>query len=457
MPVFMNDELIGYSAVKAHLIDVGGKEPYATDTTDVFQEGTIFPGVKLYSGGEPVRDILRTLVANSRVPRAIAGDVSAQVVSLRTGADGLRRIVETWGTDVFSRCVERMLDHGETLVRQYFSRIPDGVYTASGEMDNDGISDAPIPFEVSVEVDGSDVRIDFSRAPDARLGPVNCPLADTVGSTRVAMMMLAGGGDQPNEGHFRPIEIITRPGSMFHPVSPSPCFLVGWATLQAMEVIYRALAAAMPDSVPAGSGGDILVLVPWGTRSDNGEPWADCTVNPIGQGAHAGGDGGHSLMHISEAATRLASIEMSEARNPWLFERLELAPDSGGAGHHRGGLGVDTAIRFLDDAWLTTVVERTRNAPWGLEGGQPGRPNSAVLRLPDGTDRTLTKATRVAVPRGSVLELASGGGGGFGDPATRDPAAIKDDVAAGYVTAAAARRSYPQVAAVTDGGGLADQ
>lgn len=446
MPVFLDGELVGYSAVKAHLIDVGGKDPYATDTTDVFQEGTIFPGVKLYSRGEPVRDILRTLLANSRVPHAIAGDLNAQVVSLRTGAEGLARVVQRYGIGVFSDCVERMLDHGERLVREYFSRIPDGCYSAQGEMDNDGLSDDPIPFTVRVDVKGSDIRIDFSAAPDARPGPVNCPLPDTVGSTRVAIMMLAGGGDQPNEGHFRPIEIVTRPGSMFHPISPSPCFLVGWATLQAMEVIYRALAVAMPDGVPAASGGDILVVVPWGIRSDTGEAWADCTVNPIGQGAHARGDGGNSLMHISEAATRLASVEISEARNPWRFERLELAADSGGPGRHRGGLGVDTAIRFLDDSWLTTVVERTRNPPWGLHGGLAGRPNAAVVELPDGTRRDLTKQTRLEMPAGSLLELRSGGGGGFGHPAERAVEDVARDVAAGYVTAEAATATYPHAA-----------
>jgi N-methylhydantoinase B len=233
---------------------------------------------------------------------------------------------------------------------------------------------------------------------------------------------------------------------MFHPISPSPCFLVGWATLQAMEVIYRALAAAMPDGVPAASGGDILVVVPWGIRSDTGEAWADCTVNPIGQGAHARGDGGNGLMHISEAATRLASVEISEARNPWRFERLELAADSGGPGRHRGGLGVDTAIRFLDDSWLTTVVERTRNPPWGLHGGLAGRPNAAVVELPDGTRRDLTKQTRLEMPAGSLLELRSGGGGGFGHPAERAVEDVERDVAAGYVTAEAATATYPHAA-----------
>src|SRR5918911_4491627 len=342
MPVFLRDEqLIGYATIKGHWLDIGGKEPYSTDTVDVFQEGTIFPGVKLYSRGELVRDIWKFVVANSRVPKMVAGDINAEVAGVRTGAAGLLRVVERYGLETFRECVERMFDHGEAVVRSYFERIPNGRYVGHGVMDDNGLDDEQVPFEVVLEVDGSTVRLDYSNAPDAHPGPINCPLASTVSASRIAITMLAGGGEPPNEGHFRPLEVVTRPGSLFHPLPPAPCYLYGWAGDQAMEVIYGAIAQAMPEAVPACSGGDICALVWWGRREGTGEPWTDGAPYPTGQGAHVRGDGASSLIHISESATRFPPAEVWEAKNPSLLERVELAPDSCGPGRHRGGLGVD--------------------------------------------------------------------------------------------------------------------
>jgi N-methylhydantoinase B len=202
----------------------------------------------------------------------------------------------------------------------------------------------------------------------------------------------------------------------------------------------------MPDAVPACSGGDICALVWWGNREETGEPWTDGAPHPVGQGGHAGGDGASSLMHISEAATRFSPIEVWEAKNPWLIEKIELAPDSCGPGRHRGGLGIDLVFRMLEDAWLTSTLERTKTAPWGLGGGGKGRPNSATLRLPDGTTRTIGKATRLFAPKGTVLELRTGGGGGFGPPGERSREAIDHDLREGYV-------SYEHVRAHYGGGG----
>ena len=271
MPVFLHDEeLIGYTTIKGHWLDIGGKEPYSTDTVDVFQEGTIFPGVKLVSRGELVTDIFRMATANSRVPKMVAGDINAEIVGVRIGAAGLLRVVERYGLERFSESVERMFDHGELVVRSYFEQLPDGRYVGQGTMDNDGLDDEPVRWEVALEIDGSTVRLDFTNSPDARPGPINCPIASTVSASRIAITMLAGGGESPNEGHFRPIEVITRPGSMFDPRSPSPCFLYGWPGGQSMEVVYHAISRVLPDIVPACSGGDICSLVWWGVRAATG-------------------------------------------------------------------------------------------------------------------------------------------------------------------------------------------
>jgi N-methylhydantoinase B len=255
--------------------------------------------------------------------------------------------------------------------------------------------------------------------------------------------MLAGSGESPNEGHFRPIEVVARPGSMFHPEAPSPCFLYGWPAMQSMEVIYQAVSKAMPTAVPACSGGDICALVWWGEREETGEPWADGSPHPVGQGASVHGDGANSLLHHAEAATRFSPTEVWEQKNPWLLEKVELAPDSGGAGEHRGGLGVDLWFTAREDMYVTAAVERTKTAPWGLEGGLEARPNGAAIRMPDGSRRYFGKATRLLVPRGATIELYDGGGGGYGDPANRSPEAVHKDIEEGYFSEEFSRKHYP--------------
>jgi N-methylhydantoinase B len=443
MPVFhQSGELVGYTTIKGHLLDIGGKDPYSTDTVDVFQEGTIFPGIFLYRGGELVRDVYRFVMANSRVPHMVAGDISAEVAGVRAGASSLLALIDRFGVAAFRRSVARMYDHGEALVRECLQRIPDGRYVGYGQMDDNGIDDELIPFEVTVEVDGSDVTVDLSAAPDAQAGPTNCPLPSTVSAARITIAMLAGAEDSPNEGHFRPLRVVTRRGSMFCPESPSPCFLYGWPSDQAMEAIYHAIAQAVPEMVPACSGGDVCSLIWWGRREATGEVWVDGSPHPIGHGGHVHGDGASSTLHTSEAASRFAPVEVWEQKNPWLVERVALAQDSGGAGASRGGLGVDFSFRMLEDCYLTSAVERTRTAPWGLVGGCPGRPNGVAVTYPDGRRQTLAKVTRLALPKGSLVELTTGGGGGYGSPSARDPDAVAADVREGYISEAHARSQY---------------
>ncbi|MCH8110847.1 MAG: hydantoinase B/oxoprolinase family protein [Proteobacteria bacterium] len=450
MPVFLGTgELVGYSAIKAHWLDIGGKEPYSTDTVDVFQEGTMYPGIKLYRRGERVEDIFRMVLANSRVPKAVSGDIRAQVTGVRIGAEGLVRIVERYGTEKFNAAVERMYDHGEAVVRNYLSKIPDGRYVGSGMLDNDGINDDPVPFEVAVEIDGATARVDFSNAPDAVEGPMNSPLPRTVSAARIALSMLAGGHEAPTEGHFRPIEVVTRPGSIFHALPPSPIFLCGRIAMQAIEVIYEAIAKVVPELVPAWSGSDLCALVWWGKREATGEPWTDGSPHAVGAGGHIGGDGA-TLMHIGQSSTRVSPTEVWEAKNPWLLQKIELAQDSCGAGRHRGGLGIDMRYHMLEDVWLTSAVERTKTPAWGLSGGTEGRPNGVVVHTPDGRAERFGKFTRLKLPKGSTLELNCGGGGGFGPPEERPIEAVLTDVREGYLSEANARKFYPHAFASPD-------
>jgi N-methylhydantoinase B len=444
MPIFAADQLIGYAAIKEHWLDIGAKAPYCTDTTDVFQEGTFFPGVKLVSKGTLVRDIYRTVLANSRMPNMLMGDLNAQMTGVRAGADAMGRIVERYGLERVKTAVEHMFDHGERIVRQCIEALPDGRYAAWGEMDNNGVDSDRIPFEVSVEIKGSVVVVDFSKVPDQQGGPINCPFPSTVSATRLAMTLFAGGGEAPNEGMCRPVEVITRPGSMFHPIPPAPCFLYAWPAAHAVDVIYRALGQAVPERMPAGAGGDVLGIVSWGITPSTGQPWGDGPPHPAGQGGHARGDGASALQCYAMGCGRLPPAEVYETKTQWMIVKEELAQDSCGPGKHRGGLGIDKLFQSVHDStWVTPAVERTIDRPWGIQGGLPGRANHGLLHLADGTTLPASKGTLNA-PTGAVFALHTGGGGGFGDPAERDPDAVREDIRNGYISEGHARDHYPQ-------------
>ena len=444
MPVFFENEIIAYTAIKAHWLDIAGKEPYSTDTVDVFQEGTVYPGVKLFSKGELVEDIYKMCLANTRVPNSVAGDINAQAIGVKAGATALKRIVSKYGLTTFREASEEIFDAGEMIVRNYLKKIPNGEYSGSGQMDSNGVEEGLVPFDLKVIIEDEKVILDMSNAPPQQNGPINCPLPSTVSTARVAMSMLAGSNEAPNEGFFRPIEVITKPGTLFHPLSPAPCFLYGWPALQAIEVIYKALGTKFPEKVPASSGGCINGIVYWGQREKSGEPWADGSPHPVGQGASYFGDGA-TCMHHAESATRFAPAEVWENRNPWLINRVELIQDSCGAGKNRGGLGVYFEITMLEDTFATTVCERVKFPPWGLNGGKEALANNCFVIDQDEKSIEVPKATRIPITKGKRILLQCGGGGGYGDPKERETAKVLDDYKQGYNSENYIEKYYPNV------------
>ena len=440
-PVYLEKKLIGYTAIKAHWLDTGGKEPYSTDTVDVFQEGTIYPGLKLYSKGELVEDIYKLIVANTRVPKAIIGDLNAQLNGVVAGANALKRIVNKFGYDLFYNSVIEIYNHGEKLVRKSLKRIPNGNYSGFGQMDSNGVDEGLVKFKISIEVKDSNLILDFTEVPDQQNGPINCPLPSTVSKARVAFSMMAGNGEQPNEGFFRPLIIKTRKGSMFDPVSPAPCFLNGWPGLQVIEIIYKILSEKLPEAFPASSGGCLAAAVWWGKREIDGEPWADGAPHPVGQGGFYKGDGVTS-MHHNSAGTRISPTEIWESRNPWLIRKIELAKDSCGAGEFRGGLGLNLEFEMLEDTYITTVVERTKLPPWGIKGGKDARANNVEVLKKNGKKFYMPKKSGYKLNKGDSIKFMTGGGGGYGNPSKRKTSLIKNDLKQDYLSEKYVKENY---------------
>jgi N-methylhydantoinase B len=443
VPVFLDDELVGYVVNKAHNLDLGAKAMFTTDSTDIWQEGAIYPSVRLYKGGELDEDLWRTMLANSRLPDALSGDISAQIGACQVGLQAFQRVLRRYGTETVWAAADAIFDHSEEVMRRMVREIPDGTYTAAGAADNDGISDDLVPYEISIEVDGDEMVVDLSGAPDQTAGPINAPLPTTVACVRCAVMAIAGIGDGANEGHFRPVEIRTRPGSIFHALPPAPVFMFAWPLISAIDHIHRSLADVLPQRIPAQTGCDVGAFLTWGQRED-GSFWGDGTNHAGGQGAALTyGDGGPPMMHISCSGTRNNCIEVWEARTPFLTERVDFAQDSGGAGRFRGGPGLDIHYRALRDLYVTVPWERVKSAPFGLHGGGDARKNRVEIEFPDGTSRTFTKASAVFVPAGSLVKLETGGGGGVGPAAERSAEQVRGDVQDGYISEEAARLEYP--------------
>lgn len=442
VPGFLGDELVAYAAIKAHHLDVAALAPFVSDSTDVFQEGIVYPGVKLYRAGVRDEDVYRVMLANTRLPESTAGDLSAQAGACRVGLAALLELIERHGLDQFEAAVEAIFDAGEAQMREKLAQFPPGRYTSTTVHEHNGIEQVMIPYDVTVELDGDGITVDLTGAPDAQPGPVNAPYVGVVSAIRCAMMALAVDDGRANEGYFRPLTIRTRPGSMFDAQRPAPCALASYPLYILIEGINEAIAQAMPDRLPGGF--DMCVsLILWGMDA-KGAFWAD-SANVVGGAPAAAsyGDAGGPLMPVACSGVRLVSWEVWEAKTPMLVESSDYAPDSAGTGTHRGGPGMDVRLRALRDMELTVVNERSQVPPFALAGGTRGRRNQVVLTVPGGAPVELTKRTGVAVPQDSVLEVHCGGGAGHGPASERDAEAVRADVTAGYLTPEGARAAYP--------------
>jgi N-methylhydantoinase A len=241
-------------------------------------------------------------------------------------------------------------------------------------------------------------------------------------------------------GNFRPLRIITEPGSVMHAVPPMPTFTL-WTGLLGGEVILKALAQGMPDVVPACSGGDVCSMMGLGVNPRSGDHWLEATNEAVGFGGHAGGDGADGIMHLSEPGCRNNPVEVLETKAPMFIESYGYRADSGGAGRHRGGVGVTRVYRFLSASTAICLVYKTKTRPWAIAGGREGASNRIVLH-PRTARETVQGGSYNYLEAGEVLVNSTGGGGGYGNPFQREPGRVADDVRNGYVSAAAADREY---------------
>ncbi|WP_234992169.1 hydantoinase B/oxoprolinase family protein [Roseisalinus antarcticus] len=412
--------------VRAHWIDLGAKDPgYVLDSTDMHQEGLVLPGLKLVKGGVLDEELLALIRFNSRMPVPLTGDIHAQLAALQTGLRRMEALIARHGADTLDRGIAALIAYGEAMAARALADLPEGAWSAEDWLDGDGIDDTPVPMKVTVTHESGRLTVDFEGSAPATRGPVNLPFGSTLATAKVAFKALTSPGEPSNAGHMRALSVKAEPGTLFHAVYPAPTF-TQWTGIVALELIFAALAKGMPEKVQASSGGDVPGFMMIGTHPETGAGYALSNNESVGWGATARHDGRLAGSHLSQSIVRNTPIEVLETRTAMRVDRFELRPDSFGDGRHRGGPGVLRELSFTAPGEFLTIAKKTRTRPWAIAGGQ--EPEPTCFTYFPGTDRERRAGTwRAPVQPGDRVRVETAGGAGYGDPATRDAAAILRD------------------------------
>ena len=445
LPIYHEGELVGFSCCMAHWLDIGGT--LQGITTDIYAEGLQVPILKLQRAGELNRDLIDIVAMNVRMPERALGDLRAQLTAVRTGERGFLALIGRYGRDAVLGAIGRIMDQSEKAARERTRSIPDGVYEAEAFMDDDGIDvGREIPIVVRVEVAGEEMTIDLTDVSRQVKGFYNSGITTAYACSQVAFKCIASPTDYPiNDGSFRPLTTIIPPGRIVS--AERPAAMRSWMTfpMTIVDAVFKALAPAIPERVAAGHHAD-LVMGRMNGIDPRGNTLFIGAIGPTGGGwgAKHNEDGMPATVCLNDGDTHNSPSELMEVNYPIVIERHALIPDSGGAGRHRGGLGIEYVVQARSPLNFNSQADRANCEPWGLEGGRNGRGNRIGLRVngEPGPEFANAKLFWKRIETGDAFIVNSGGGGGFGSPLERPAGTVLDDVRQGYVSLAAARSLY---------------
>ncbi|HZS82212.1 MAG TPA: hydantoinase B/oxoprolinase family protein [Stellaceae bacterium] len=441
VPVFRDGTPLFWSINRAHQSDIGGAThgAYNAGATEIWQEGIRLTPLRLYDRGEMRRDVMEMLATNVRHPRDFRGDLAAMIGSARVGERRLLALAGEFGWDTALAAIEAVLDGAERQARAVIAGWRDGVYRGEAFLDDDGHGASDIHIRATVTKRGSDLVIDLSDSHEQVLGFVNSSYPNMRSAVAVALSYLIDPQTPKNDGTFRPIEVIAKEGTVVWAKPGAPVTLcTNHCAQEVMEAIIKALAPACPDRAMAGWGRRFRIAIQ-GKDPRSGKPfiWHLFQARP-GGGASPVGDGWPGGGEWQAAGgIKFGSIEVTEVRFPLFFRRHEFRPDSGGEGQYRGGPGcsLELAVEIAEPARGNTAGDGVKYGACGILGGADGLPHRYVLHSEGRPPREIkTKEVGIPIRPGDVFTVESGGGGGWGDPAKRDPAARARDVASGFVT-----------------------
>lgn len=417
-PVFVKgfDQPLFYVANRAHHADVGGISPGSMPLArEIYQEGVIIPPVKLVRRGHIDRDLLHFILANVRTPIEREGDLTAQLAANRIGERRLLEVVAKYGPKRVLEYMKHLQDYTERIMRRTLQSIPDGRYDFIDYLDDDGLNSRPVRIGVEVRIRGDEAEVDFSATDPQVEGSVNANYAITLSATLYVFRCLIREDVPYNAGLMRPIKLIVPPGTVVNARPPAAVAGGNVETSQRItDVLLGALAKAIPDRIPAASSGTMNNITFGGIDPRYGQAFAYYETIGGGMGASPERDG-LSGVHTHMTNTRNTPIEALEHYLPIRIRRYCLRTNSGGLGKFKGGDGIIREYEFLAPAQVSLLCERRRFAPYGLQGGQPGKKGENIL-ISRGKKRRLKGKVSIEVKPGDILIIATPGGGGYGLP-----------------------------------------
>lgn len=443
-PAFHDGRLIGFVGNITHHSDLGGVAAggVAGGIREIYLEGLRLPMVKLYKGGREDAEIVAIIANQIRVPDKTLGDIRAQVASVMVGTERLGRMFRRYGEETMRQACADLLDYSERRMRLGLQQVPAGTYEAEDWIDDDGVSDRPIRIHVRLTIGDGRVVVDLSGSDPQAEGNTNSTLANTHAAAYYVMIAVVDPGVPPNSGCYRPIEVITRPGSIVDPLPPGAVAARTNASQKIVEAMLHALSTAVPDRVTAGSHGQISTCGFGGRDPSSGAPFVYTDIQGGGSGARPyrdGRDGQDS--HLPRFMN--TPIEVLERQFPVRIERYEFIRDSGGPGLYRGGLALRRDVRVLADrVSFARYGDRHRFAPQGLFGGLPGSCGATVLNPGTAQERRLASKGLDALGAGDLVSMRLPGAGGYGDPLRRPREAVEADLRDDKISRESAIRDY---------------
>lgn len=446
MPIFIDGEIVAFSANKAHWTEVGGKDPgsWTPDATEIFQEGLQIPCIKIFEEGKPVQAVIDIIKANVRFPDMSIGDLWAQIAALRTGEKRFLEICEKYGKSVVLDSINHMLRHGEQLSCKELAKLPKGTFEAHDYIDDDGIGNGPFHVQVKVTVTDDAFICDFRGSHPQVPGPVNCSYTALVSAVRSIFLAVTNPSQDINDGVFRPLQVIADPRSIFSAERPAAVSTY-WETMQyGTDLVWKALAPVIPQKLNAGHLLSVCSIVMAGTHQDTDERFLLVEPSVGGWGAGHGQDGLTGQFCTADGETYNIPVEVAETRYGIMVEEYSLRTDGAGAGEFRGGSGAIRSYKALTDGQtISGSFGRHKFLPWGFNGGLDGSRNEFEIVKSNGeVVGPFGKYARFPLQKGDLVRLKTATGGGYGNPMDRHAEKVKLDAKNGYITIEQAKEIY---------------
>lgn len=410
LPVFHERTCIAWAASMAHWSDVGGRVPgsMAVNAGEIWQEGLRIPAVRLFARGVALAPVFDILTVNSRQPELLRGDLWAQIAAARRAEARIRALVERHGRAMFDGAIEAALSQGRARALQGLKALPKGRWSVRARQDDGTL------WHASIQISDEIFEVDLRDSPDQGESPWNLSRDATQIAAQMVFKALADPGRATNDGSFAPLRVLTRPGSLFHALSPAPQGYYFETRIRLLDLLWRCLAEAMPDRMPAGHFGTIGGVVIAGRNPDTGRPYTMVEPQMGGWGATTTRDGLDAMFSASHGETFNCPTEIAEARYGLWVRMRALSEAPGGDGAHRGGRGLRTELELRDGAVLSAGFSHVVEPVWGLAGGMQGGTNGLEHIRADGTHESYGAVSGLALAKGDRIVICTAGGGGWG-------------------------------------------